>query len=1205
LDGLTGKVLRIISSDETPNNDDHNNPSTTFLQDHKNVVWIGRVDHSVSIHDARTGTTDVEFSVAQVMSVADMAGPPPHKKTKNTGTSSSSPPHLLPTLESSSSSTPDFGGVAHSKPSLLIATPSGHIAYRNPETGDIQWVAQETFRTPVVFGIESSTGLPLGVDILQDAPVANSSLDYLARDLERQLALIISEETTHHPQEDQTIVGALSSGQLFAMPLGRRSSSTTTSSTSFPPQQHAIASTSTSAKHMSPNVPHIGRQHSTHFHAASDSKHHHGSHYHASQNNQESTKQQHPIAAKKPCSPSTPNFPGCLVGHHRQTTSSHRSGDSFAKHGDTLLSESVPPFEEDTSVVKHNHLHNYHHDANHNFIHYHPDFGYIQPTAAHHHFQHELHRKSKFQQILRIMGSWLAPTIALIFVLSFELGRRKRLKDLKQNENVDVAEFNNSVALAPPSSNTTSPHVIDASDQVLGYGGQGTVVYKGMLDGRNVAVKRMLKAYHASADREISLLIESDGHPNVVRYFLKEVRGDFVYLALELCNMSLHDLIGTLRNHVGEPQVASLVAPSSKMVLHQIASGVSHLHSLRIVHRDLKPANILLAISNQRKNSTNKNNHPSDPENETYDHFLHGHYVAKISDMGLGKQLVGQSSFGMSTLGDSSLRGHSKGGGSTSVGVGPGSVGWQAPEVMSLRWASDSSVRSSDGSNGGPDAFVEASPIDLAPNPRTSRSVDIFSLGCIFYSTLVPGGHPFGEWYEREANIMHNRPSIDALAKMSPDASDLVSAMISRSPKMRPTAKQVCDHPFFWATHKRLMFLCDFSDRLESDATVGTVPNHTASTVFVDNPLAIERSAADVAGTAWDKQLDEALISNVQRFRTYDPSSVRDLLRLIRNKHHHFDELPSDFRISIGSNQDGLLEYFEARFPRLMMHCFNICRQLLAADDPFAAKYSIVPVVRPSSKKAECLALPAHPKTPLSISPYSDKSEDEKTDEEEVTNDYTTTGVLSLSSFGEAASQAEKESLCEEYETRPKSVETVENGMDPPELQDASDASVPLEASPEGIIIWEGSSAAKTFNCRGWIRSDDEWTRRADASLRKRDPNLVRCVDDPKFRTRLCNHWDESLGVFCSMRKKNKCIFAHGPAELRVKEAKKNRWGKLVDKQGNNSNPRHSGGEDTYGAARSIESVRKEEGKWNTNKKPAQPRTKKQATPAKKNRANQ
>ena len=68
------------------------------------------------------------------------------------------------------------------------------------------------------------------------------------------------------------------------------------------------------------------------------------------------------------------------------------------------------------------------------------------------------------------------------------------------------------------------------------------------------------------------------------------------------------------------------------------------------------------------------------------------------------------------------------------------------------------------------------------------------------------------------------------------------------------------------------------------------------------------------------------------------------------------------------------------------------------------------------------------------------------------------------------------------------------------------------------------------------------------------------------------------------MRKKGKCIFAHGPVELRVKEPKRHRWGKLVDKNGDNKNPNHSGGEDTYGAARAIESERKEEGKWKTNK---------------------
>jgi hypothetical protein len=76
-------------------------------------------------------------------------------------------------------------------------------------------------------------------------------------------------------------------------------------------------------------------------------------------------------------------------------------------------------------------------------------------------------------------------------------------------------------------------------DQVLGYGSHGTVVYRGDLHGRPLAVKRILSQFTRSADREISLLMQSDGHPNVVRYYTKEAKHDFVYLGLQLCEMSL------------------------------------------------------------------------------------------------------------------------------------------------------------------------------------------------------------------------------------------------------------------------------------------------------------------------------------------------------------------------------------------------------------------------------------------------------------------------------------------------------------------------------------------------------------------------------------------------------------------------------------------------------------------------------------------
>jgi serine/threonine-protein kinase/endoribonuclease IRE1 len=660
----------------------------------------------------------------------------------------------------------------------------------------------------------------------------------------------------------------------------------------------------------------------------------------------------------------------------------------------------------------------------------------------------------------------------------------------------------------------------------------------------------MLKTYHASADREISLLIESDGHPNVVRYFLKEIRGDFVYLALELCDLSLHDLIGHLRTNMdkvrGDPKV---ISPPTKSILHQITLGVCHLHHLRIVHRDLKPANILLA--DVRKQKTTKK---QDDNKSIVDKFQEGHFVAKISDMGLGKQLAGQSSYGGgSFLNDSSLRAQSNGGQSSIIGSGPGSVGWQAPEVMAARMPSDASARSdgADGSSPPIESGSDVSPIDVSNSVRTSRSVDIFSLGCIFYSTMIPGSHPFGEWYEREANIMHDRPNIELLSEFSIEAYDLVRSMLKRNACERPTAKQIREHPFFWSSDRRISFLCDFSDRIENDYANAT---EDSSLYCLPKLLMVERNASQVVGTAWDRSLDDDLINNVQRFRTYDPSSVRDLLRLVRNKHHHFDELPISLKASFGFKSEGLMTYFEKKFPKLVIHCYHVCQALYSSDDPLLVKYSIY-----VTKK----------QIPLS---YCDDSKD-------VSDTQAVPSLVHARDFDTRTKETEQiSSISAVLTVVPEEAAVMEN--------EDSIGTALIDDSTE-MIIWCGSTSSKTFKCRGWNRSDEEWERRVESNSKRRDSNLVRCVEDPKFRTRLCNHWDESLGTFCPMRKKNKCVFAHGPVELRVKEAKRQRWGKLVDKNGDNKNPCHSGGEDTYGAARAVETERKQEGKWSTNKSPS------------------
>ncbi len=51
--------------------------------------------------------------------------------------------------------------------------------------------------------------------------------------------------------------------------------------------------------------------------------------------------------------------------------------------------------------------------------------------------------------------------------------------------------------------------------------------------------------------------------------------------------------------------------------------------------------------------------------------------------------------------------------------------------------------------------------------------------------------------------------------------------------------------------------------------------------------------------------------------------SVRDLLRAIRNKKHHYRELPDEVKQSLGSLPDEFVDYFVGRFPKLIMHVYS------------------------------------------------------------------------------------------------------------------------------------------------------------------------------------------------------------------------------------------------------------------------------------------
>lgn len=116
-------------------------------------------------------------------------------------------------------------------------------------------------------------------------------------------------------------------------------------------------------------------------------------------------------------------------------------------------------------------------------------------------------------------------------------------------------------------------------DQQLGTGSNGTVVYAGKWQDRPVAVKRMLRDFYDIASQETRLLREVDRHQNVIQYFAQLERGQFIYIALELCEASLADVMEKPQQFL---QLAEAGAKDTLAVLKQITKGLDHLHSLQI-----------------------------------------------------------------------------------------------------------------------------------------------------------------------------------------------------------------------------------------------------------------------------------------------------------------------------------------------------------------------------------------------------------------------------------------------------------------------------------------------------------------------------------------------------------------------------------------------------------------------------------------------
>ncbi|KAJ7702842.1 ribonuclease 2-5A-domain-containing protein, partial [Mycena olivaceomarginata] len=145
-----------------------------------------------------------------------------------------------------------------------------------------------------------------------------------------------------------------------------------------------------------------------------------------------------------------------------------------------------------------------------------------------------------------------------------------------------------------------------------------------------------------------------------------------------------------------------------------------------------------------------------------------------------------------------------------------------------------------------------------------------------------------------------NLQGLERFGEEGEEAVDLISSMLHADAHERPDTTTCPLHPFFWDPARHLTFLQDAADRFEIMTRIPKEPYLLLSRL---GPLFLE---------------------NLGKFRKYDGRSVQDLLRALRNKKHHYQDLPDKVKRNLGPMPEGFLAYFTRRFPRLFLHVHSV-----------------------------------------------------------------------------------------------------------------------------------------------------------------------------------------------------------------------------------------------------------------------------------------
>ena len=144
---------------------------------------------------------------------------------------------------------------------------------------------------------------------------------------------------------------------------------------------------------------------------------------------------------------------------------------------------------------------------------------------------------------------------------------------------------------------------------------------------------------------------------------------------------------------------------------------------------------------------------------------------------------------------------------------------------------------------------------------------------------------------------------------ITPLLQDILSDLENDDPMEIPTPEEALKHPLFWSLQEKTKLYYLVNDELSSasPSLIQEFENHRIEVIQC---------------TSWLLTLPKPLINDLKSRGDYAGDSLRDLVRMIRNKIEHSSETPKKLVEFMGATKEEVFQYFDTKFPNLFLYSY-------------------------------------------------------------------------------------------------------------------------------------------------------------------------------------------------------------------------------------------------------------------------------------------